>query len=124
MSNPNPKNQFKKGNTPMGHRQKESPEYKAAKVMNAHELAIIIHELMYLDFAQLKALLKDPKIPIGKLCVGSVMRRMIQDGDPRSFDCIFNRIVGKVADKLEGANGEPLSVIAIIQRANKRSEES
>lgn len=125
MSNPNGgPNKFQPGvsGNPAG-RVADSPELKELKKMNRSEMERLLNEVIHLTTDQLTALGNDKSQNGIKVLFASILVKGINKGDYRGAEFFLNRLVGKVPERFEGSNGEPLSFIGLVKLAEKKDDE-
>ena len=44
---------------------------------------------------------QNPDVPMIEMMIGSIVHKALVEGDPKRFDFILNRTIGKVADKID-----------------------
>jgi hypothetical protein len=124
MSNPNGgPNKFKPGESgnPAG-RPAEPQELKELKTLNRSKFEALVNEVIYLSVDELQKIPLDKTANGIKVMLASVLIKAINTGDNRRADFFINRLIGKVPERFEGANGEPLSFIGLVKLAGEKDE--
>jgi hypothetical protein len=98
--------QFRPGRSgnPDGGR-RHNPALKIIKRLTAPEIQEVGSLIVKGSMADLKKAAADPGASVYKVMLISLVMRVIKKGDPRAFDTLFNRLVGKPksASELTGA---------------------
>lgn len=101
MANKNPVKKFQKGNQAAKGREVRPEVYENRKVSRLM-LEAAIHKYFYHTHAELAAILKEPGLtPAYELMVVSILAKGIGGGDTNRMEALFNRIHGKVPDRIE-----------------------
>ena len=110
MANPNPKNQFKKGNkTGKGHGRPKIPKeiVVARQDFTADELRIKLAKYLRMDPRSIKKTMADIKADKGEhvdavdLVIMQIIWKAIAEGDPRRLDFLLDRLIGRVKEVKE-----------------------
>jgi len=82
-------------------RPKEPGDIKTARHLTRWEFERIINKYLYLTRTQLEEKLADPKTKIIELMVGRMCVATAGTADPRRFEFILDRIIGRVPQRVE-----------------------
>lgn len=107
---PPPKeHQFKKGvSGNSGGRPKIPDELKkSAKPFGSQELKYTICKYLAKDKSELHGLLTAPGTPSLDLAIIAIIVKAIAHGDYGRLNCLLDRVVGKVTDKIEHSTAKP-----------------
>lgn len=87
--------------------------------LNRTECEKILNEILYMTMSELQEVIKDKNNNGIKVLMTSILIAGINEGDPRRADFFLDRLIGKVPNKIEGPNGEPMSFIGLVELATK-----
>lgn len=121
----NPKggpNKFKRGTSgnPAG-RPADPPELKALKKLNREEFEKITNEVIHLNVRDLRELSESDTENAIKVMLAEVLLHGIDSGDYLRANFFLNRLIGKVPERFEGSNGEPINFVSLVQLAGKKA---
>jgi hypothetical protein len=115
---------WKKGQSgnPGGGR-KLPPELLPIKEINRYEVKRVISKIFAMEPMQLIEHLKDPHISAHELLVGKIFAEAVKSGDHSRLEFLYNRLIGKVSDKVihEAGEGSAFAQIVISLPDNKKS---
>lgn len=118
MGNPNPKHKWKPGQSgnPKG-KLPDPPELKAMKNLNRLEFETLVNRLLKMGPEDLIALKTTKGVSMLERMIASVIAKCEESGDYKSLNFFCDRLMGKVPERIEGANGEPVSFVALMKLA-------
>jgi hypothetical protein len=95
--NPNPKNQFQKGNTisKLGGRPTLTPEQKALRLTTRTQFKTLLAEYSALTLDEIRELIKEAKLPIIDMAVLKHLQESFTNGSMERIDWTTNHIMGK-----------------------------
>ena len=103
-----PLNGFKKGKSPNPTgRPPLDPDLKGARALNTVTLTRLLNNLVHMNATQLNNLIHDPMTDALQLMVCRVMIEGIKHGDQNRLNFLFDRIVGKVTDRVAHTMPQP-----------------
>lgn len=107
------KTSFKPGAKPGPGRPPMSPELKESRKLTRTLFEEIVNRFTTMSKSQLTYHLQKPDTPALELMVGMVVREAIVKGDQARLNFLLDRLVGKVADKVQhsGDEGGPIKLI-------------
>ncbi len=91
---------FKKGNKAAKGREMPEGQLAVAR-LTVVQLRTLILTYMSMSRADIKRIHDDPDTPMVDLYIISILINGAKVGDDRRFDALFNRALGKVADRVE-----------------------
>lgn len=103
---------FKKGHSFGKGRPKKPEEVRQAEKVSKNEVMLCLSKFMRLSQSELLTISEDPTRPAMEVWIAKVCTLGIEKGDQFRLDFIFNRLIGKVTDKIEHAFPKP----TIIER--------
>ena len=89
-----------KSGNPGGGR-KKPPDIKVATEYSRNEIERTLNNFLTLTKTDLKQRLEHPEASILQLAIGSVLMKTVKEGDHQRLGFIFDRIIGKVRDRIE-----------------------
>lgn len=92
---------FKKGNDHGKGRPPYSPEEKGMTKLTKTEILRLINLYLTTTVSELKAICKDDSFPAMQRMITAVALSAIEQGDHKRLDFFFDRLIGKVTDKVE-----------------------
>jgi hypothetical protein len=117
---------FQKGRSGNPGGKKPLPEeLKIASRLTAEEFIGLCNKFLKMNIVELMAVTGDPKNPNQKstmleMLVASIIRKSLNEGDPRRLDFLLNRIIGEVQKRLEvtgdlnvNQNGSPTVILQL-----------
>lgn len=104
---------FVKGNVPKSPgRPPLSPEAKKLRKLTTEEFVKRVNKYLHMSKNKLRAGITNGNIQVLDLCIRSSLVKCIEKGDYSTLEKMLDRIIGKVAMKLEhtGKDGEPIEI--------------
>lgn len=100
-----------------------APELIAIKEITRFDIKRIISKIMTMKPQELLAHLADPNITAHELLVGKIFAEAVKAGDQSRLEFLYNRLVGKVADKTihEAGEGSSFAQVVISLPDNKKT---
>jgi len=107
---------FKKGHKmSVGHGRPVIPaEVKEIRKLNNEKLAVIMDKYAHKSLNELKLIETMENVPAFELLIVKVLIQAIEKGDPVRFNLLFDRMCGKVKDKLEVETSPYATIFGII----------
>lgn len=105
------KTQFKKGvsGNPAG-RVKLPDEVKEAKKLNHNAMVLALNKFLTWPTEELEAFTKDTSNPVLEMVIAKILVNAHKNGDHMRLNFIFDRLIGKVQDKIEHSLPKPTVV--------------
>lgn len=103
---------FTKGNGFGQGRPKKPSEVRLAEKVSKNEVMLTLSKFMRLPVDELTAIAEDTSRPAMENWIAKICIMGMEKGDQFRLDFIFNRLIGKVTDKIEHAFPKP----TIIER--------
>jgi len=92
--------------------------------LNRVDIENSINKYFKLSFQELLALSKDFSLPSGDHILIRIMINAMKNGDPSRMEFILNRMVGKVADKMEvTSNNFNNTIVEAVERREREAKE-
>ena len=91
-------------------RPKLPPDLKAAQQLTNARLRELLNGFLYMTPAQLTERLESPEVTMLEGFVGSILQKGVLLGDQARLNFLFDRLVGKVTDKVEVSQPKPFIV--------------
>jgi len=82
-------------------RPKVPDDVKAIRKLSPFELERIINKYLQMDAPQIKSLLDSQTLPMREAYIASILLKGLNYGDPKRFDFILNRLIGKVTEHVQ-----------------------
>lgn len=95
---------FQKGHKFSKGQHQITSDERQAREMNVLEFMRIANKYLYCSVEELLAVSKDTSIPVVEAIVVRVLLIAGQNGDERKLEFVLNRVLGKVADKIDHSN--------------------
>lgn len=116
------KGKWKKGQSGNPNGMKPMPKHlKNVKDLDARVVQKTLSYFMEMDYNQLTEVLKDKSRPVMDHMIARICAMAIKNGDQQRLDFLFNRIIGKVKDKVEQTTtlkvGSPEELIKLSLKA-------
>lgn len=90
------------------------PELKAVRKLNRHEVEICLSKIIKMGDAEREFIILDPESSGMEKITARIVTEAIKCGDEKRLGFLFDRLVGKVQDKVEVTMPKP----TVIQRRN------
>lgn len=82
-------------------RPKSAEDYIVARDLTRKKVIEAIKKLLDMTPTQLKSHMSDPEITMNEFLLGNLMVKCAEYGDTSRIDFLYNRLIGKVADKID-----------------------
>ncbi len=104
----------------------QTPEERALRKVNRKEFEELVNILLHTSVEELQTIANDKTNTGMTMMLASIIAKAIKYGDQRRMDFFLNRLIGKVPERFEGPNGEPMSFIGLVQLAGtyKKDEDT
>ena len=124
LGGPGPKTKFKPGQSGNpGGRAKIPEDIKQARTMTNHQLMRRLTDFLQMDRDAVRAIAQDPKAPMLDVIVASIVAKAATASDHQRLNFLFDRIVGKVTDKIEVNPFSEMSLEDLIILAKQKIPE-
>ena len=95
---------WSKTNQPKVRGKKALPaDLRKARELTKANLEGLLNKYLWMTKNELESILskQNPDVPMIEMMIGSIVHKALVEGDPKRFDFILNRTIGKVADKID-----------------------
>lgn len=112
--------QFRSGNPGGPGRPKSPTELIMMRNLTKDEARIILNKFLFWPLSELQAYLKDPGNPVIEYYIAKLIYQGISDGNVTPLNFLFERLLGRVVDKVEVTKPIPTVIELIGEESGKR----
>lgn len=112
--------QFKAGNPGGPGRPKSPSELILMRNLTKDEARVILNKFLFWPLTELQAYLKDPSNPVIEYYIAKLIYQGISDGNVAPLNFLFERLLGRVVDKVEVTKPIPTVIELIDDEIGKR----
>ena len=98
-----------------GGRTKMPPEVKEARKLNRQTMELALNKFLHWETDKLAEFLRDKTNPVLEMIIAKILLESMIKGDQIRLNFIFDRLIGKVSDKVEHTLPKP----TVIKRFGK-----
>ena len=98
-----------------GGRTKMPPEVKEARKLNRQTMELALNKFLHWETDKLAEFLRDKSNPVLEMIIAKILLESMVKGDQIRLNFIFDRLIGKVSEKVEHTLPKP----TVIKRFGK-----
>ena len=95
-------------------------EVAEEKHLTQNEVIMTMSKFMHMPKSELMSFLQDPKRTVNEILIGSILAKAIQEGDYSRAEFLYNRILGKVPDRVQVTGSINYELVSTLDDFTKK----